>query len=188
MKKFILIAVALMMTASLAYAVGGEGDYLNRKISSGGSASDPVREYKLMRFAENGQDGTSISAGELVFLDCVSDDGVTINRLNTSTGSNDAVVGVAVDTILTADNYGTAAQTLGGRNWGYVCVGGPIDAMVKATTVAGGALIASNDTTNKGYAEPFASGAPHRAGSLFGYALDAVTSSANDCEIVVTRR
>jgi hypothetical protein len=162
-----------------------EGAYPNNKELSKGSPADAVRVYQLVRYAEGGAVARSLSAGEVVVWDCVSDDGVTIGLAGT-VGSADAVAGVVISsTIRTSDNAATAANSVGSRNWGYIQTYGICNsAMVQSTAVAGQAIGAS-DTASYGIPLTNSSG-NYRA--VFGFALDAVSSTAEDVEIFIKNR
>lgn len=125
MKKLLVlvIALSLMLGGAVAFAYD-EGGEINIKESSFGSASDPVRVYQLVRYPNFGPTiGTSLSAGDVVIWDLISDDGVTVNIIGPGaiSASNDAVAGVVVGAIPTADNQASsAAADIGRRNWGYI--------------------------------------------------------------------
>lgn len=195
MRKLILSLFGLVMACGVAFAAYDEGAAIHNRESSKGSAADPVRVYQLVRYGEVGVNVPSISAGEVVYWDVVSDDGVTINRLaylGTATGaaSTDSVAGIAVGAIPTSDNASSAANSIGSRNWGYVQTYGPCStAMVKASVTAGQALAASDTLIEGAYVigVTSANGA-NKAGSIFAFALDTVSATSNSNEIFVKNR
>lgn len=143
-KLFSLVLIALFVSANaFAYQDGGAIHTTN---GSGGTVADPVRIYQMGRYPEIGANDPGLSAGDVVLMDAVSKDGVTINLSGRGT-SVDSVIGVVVSpTIASADQAGTVFTDLGHRNWGYYQVYGTcatINVINSATVVAGGALVAS---------------------------------------------
>lgn len=125
MKKLIysILLAFLLAGNGVAFSYSNDGnDHLIE--GPGGPASDPVRVYSLVRYADQGPNRPSLSAGDVVIWNCVSDDGVTVALVGDGAGSADAVAGVVVSpTIPTDDQAGagfTASQELGRRNWGYI--------------------------------------------------------------------
>lgn len=194
MRKLILSLFALFACVGSAFAATyDEGAYTHNIEQSRGTPADPVRVYMLVRYPEVGANVASISAGEVLGWDVISDDGVTVNRLawagtNTGSTSTDAVAGVAVGTIQTADTANAASSSLGSRNWGYIQTYGycPV-AMVQSTAVAGQALAMNDTLVDAQYALPVAVSGNTRAGAIFGFALDAV-SSDGQAEIFIKNR
>ena len=195
MKKrlFAFIAIAFLISGGVAYSYE-EGSSANAKEDHPGSAADPVRVYTLVRYPDANPNTTSLSSGDVVIWDLASDDGVSVN-LNSVVGlagavlSNDAVAGVAVDTIPTSEpNTGgnTAVQDIGKRNWGYIQIYGFNSAckVDSSAILAGSGLRASAD--------------PRRAaigsislgsigGGPLGFAYDANSSATSDAAEVFIR-
>lgn len=197
MKKYFFV-LALLLATGNAFAAYDEGSAIHNKEASKGSPADPTRVYMLVRYPEVSVDTPSISAGEVLVWDAISDDGVTVNRIarptngtagmtTTGAASTDAVAGISVGTIPTADNASSAANSIGSRNWGYIQTYGLCStAMVQATTVAGGAIAANDTAGDQLYAIPV-TGANPRAGAIFAFAMDACSSDGN-CEVFVENR
>lgn len=199
MRKAYIFALALLLVGGNVMAAYDEGTAINNKEQSKGSAADPVRVYRLVRYPEVAPNVPSISAGEVLIWDMNSDDGVTVNRLAyptngatgmvafTGVGSTDSVAGIAVAEILTADVAVSASSNIGARNWGYVQTYGPAaTAMVQATTTAGGAIAANDTAGDQLYAIPV-TGVNPRAGAIFAFAMDACSSDGN-CEVFIENR
>lgn len=188
MKKLILsLFLALSLIGGGQAFAYDEGGKVNVKEASGGSSADPIRVYTLVRYAEVAANDPALSAGEVVAWDTVSDDGVTVGKIGDA-GSTDAVAGVVVSTTIpTADSTGTAAESIGRRNWGYIQTYGICNsAMVKGSIAAGQALVA--DDVNAGYAAGIPNGTASRAGSIFGFAYDASSAAASGAEIFIKNR
>lgn len=172
MKKIIsLFALAMMVSAGVAFAYQDDGNP-NTKESSGASAADPVRVYRLVRYAEIAPNHTSLSAGDVVVWDCVSDDGVTVG-LVAATNSADAVAGVVVSTTIpTADSTGTAQATVGHRNWGYIQTRGFCSNINTIGNLTAGVAIKASDTARN--ADTAVSGGLNGAlkGRAMGFAYD----------------
>lgn len=190
MKKLLysfLIAFSLF-AGGVGFAYDDGGLIANIE-SSGGYADDAIRIIQLVRYPEidpRRPDGNvGISAGDVVVWDTVSDDGVTVNLIGV-TGSIDSVAGVVVSaTIPTADASGTAAQTTGRRNWGYIQTYGlNTNVQIEATTVAGQSLIAH--PTHNGYATPADDDTV--VGRVFGFAYDAESSDTAAGEAFINIR
>lgn len=138
-KLLALSLVAIIGMGSVAFAFDEPTfSSWNQKRNVGGRQSDPVITLKLVRFASRDTGETlgvfpSISSGDAVVYDLVSDDGVTVALTNTSGDASFA--GIAVGTIQSADGGSTsAADDNGRRNWGWIAVHG----RVLANTSAGG--------------------------------------------------
>lgn len=183
MKKLISFIAILSMMGGVAYAYEykGDGNANTKRAIEGAPAYVAYREYELVRFAENGQNGVQLSAGDVVVADCVSDDGVTIGLAGT-VASTDAVKGVVVSpTIPTCDVTGSTAQTdFGRRNWGYIQVKGYCSTVniTGGPSIAGGVIVASSTAR-------FAS-APPTANSNYrpmGFAYDASTTAVGEAYI-----
>ena len=121
------------------------------KRQTGGKQSDSVRVIKLVRLSTVNPNGTSVVSGDVLVYDTVSDDGVSV-RL-TTTSADGAIAGIACTAIATSDNVGTinsAADHVGGNNWGYIVVHGPANAKVSsghaANFAVGDRFITSGDS------------------------------------------
>ncbi len=193
MKKFYSLLLALLvLSGGSAFGYQDDGNVNNKEIS-GGTAADPIRVYELVRYGESGANASSISAGDVVVWSLVSDDGVTIG-LNSVVGafgavlSNDAVAGVAVGTIPTAETAGnTAVADLGRRNWGYIQTYG-YNSAVKvdgSTILAGSGLRASADPRRAGIGSA-ATGSV--GGGPLGFAFDATSASSDAAEVFIRTR
>lgn len=189
MKKLLsLIATGLLLASSMAFAYS-DGGLINVKEMSGGTSADPVRVYRLVRYPEADANGTSLTAGDVVVWDCVSDDGVTVNVL-ASTASTDAVAGVVVATIATGEvgsAGNTAVQDIGKRNWGYIQVKGlcTFVNVAPAGGSAGVSVVASGTARNARATVAFGAlggGTPR----LLGFAYDAPAAGPNDIYIDVS--
>lgn len=181
--KFILILAVLFGIASGVAFAYDEGSQRNTKLAHPGLDADPVRVITLVRYAESAQNELPLSAGDVVLWDCLSDDGVTVGLLS-SINSRDAVAGVAVGTIPTAEVGGfSAANDAGKRNWGYIQIEGLCTFVNIAPTsgVAGSALIAS--PTARCATTSTATLGPTR---VLGFAYDA--SSTGQSEVLVDVR
>ena len=188
MKK-IYIVLALSVLFGIGNGVNcfayDDGGAVNLKENSGGATSDPVRVYQLVRYPETGANRTTLSAGEVVIWDVISDDGVTVNSPAAVgiTTSTDAVAGVVVSSlgIPTADNVtGTAVTDMGKRNWGYIqtyglCSSVMIEPLTGGNVAAGQGLRAS---ATRGYASAsrISVSLTDAPGSL-GFSYDAVATS-----------
>lgn len=198
MRKLYFLVLSLLLVTGTAFAAYDEGSAIHNKETSKGSPADATRVYMLVRYPEVEANAPSVSAGEVMFVDAISDDGVTANRLarptngspgmtSTSASSADAVWGVAVGTIPTADNASSAANSIGSRNWGYIQTYGECaSALVQSTTVAGGAIAANDTAGDQAYAIPITSAIP-RTGAIFAFALDACSSDGS-CQIFIENR
>ncbi len=155
MRKYLVLALTLLTVtfgvSSSAFAVNKPDSIGMIKRVTGSGEDTPTRVYKLVRYGSNTNLGTnpSISAGEAVVYDTISDDGITIRRSTTS--GDGAFAGIAVTEIPTSDaSTGTAASDdLGRRNWGYIIVHGPTTAYVRAAgtngNLAGDRFMTSSD-------------------------------------------
>ena len=184
MKKQIFALFAILsLVSGYAYAYDADGNANTKREIAGAPAYSAYREYQLVRFANRGENVPSLSAGDVVAADCVSDDGVTV-AIPGTTNSADAVRGVVVSaTIPTCDVAGTTAQTdFGRRNWGYVQVKGLCTKINMDTTdIAAGASFRCATTTK--YATSMSNVyAPGQ--KIMGFAYDTGTlSNTNDVYI-----
>lgn len=188
MKKIIsiMLFVALFVGVGVAFAGIDDGDKIHTKLSSNGMASDPIRIYQIVRFPAWGNSKLSASAGDVVLWDLVSDDGVTINYSHHLgvTASSDAVAGVVIGTIQTADSAGTVTTDVGKRNWGYIQVYG-INERVKvdkSNIAAGEGLRASQ---HSGRASATDGEATTHGGASLGFAYDASASTEASIEVFI---
>ena len=186
MKKLIysFIITSFLLGGGVAFAYD-DGGLVNKIESSGGYADDAVRVLQLVRYPEIDPNRPSISAGDVVVWDTISDDGVTVNYLDKA-GSVDSVAGVIVSaTIPTADASGTAAQTTGRRNWGYMQTYGlNTNVQIEATTVAGQSLTVH--PTHNGFATPADDDTV--VARVFGFAYDAESSDTAAGEAFINAR
>lgn len=148
MKKFysFLLALGLILAGVNGYAYSTDGNP-HLMDDSTATPADAVRVYRLVRFAQNSLDSVTLSGGDVVVWDCVSDDGVTIG-LVTTVGSADAVAGVVVSPFIpTADSTGTAANSIGRRNWGYIQTSGLCTTVnITGGSATTGATLKASDT------------------------------------------
>ena len=178
MKKiFVFLFVAILLLGGMAYA--GNTDILGQ----GGFQSDPHRIYRLVRFMPTSGSATSItlSAEAIVIWDTTSDDGVTITT--TTTSGDAAVAGVVPVAILTPDVCGrSAADDIGGRNWGMLQTYGLAQVTVNSAGSAGvnKAIGTSAAATQAGMYS--GSGTPN--GNSAGFAYD--SGSGTDVEVFLT--
>lgn len=193
MKKLFAFIATLALLGGVAFAAYDEGTAINNKEKSAGNPSTPVRVYQLVYYPEVHANVASISAGEVLFWDIISDDGVTVNRpavLTKSTGatSADSVAGVAVGAIPTCDTAAGASSSIGSRSWGYIQTYGPNSATLVSSTVAAGQALEA-DPVNPGYAKGFLNqdASAGNAGSIFAFAYDAVSSSGQ-AEVFIKNR
>jgi len=163
MRKALFGFLALLLSAGVAMAYDQPVD--PGLVEHGGSsAAEGVKVYRLVRNPVVLANTGSFSSGEVVVWDTVSDDNVTVNYPSRVgiTGSSDAVAGVVVGTIPTADSTGTAVTDLGKRNWGYIQIYGKALASVDGTGITvgrglrasqfDGAFVAAETTDSGGVA------------------------------------
>lgn len=186
MKKLysILLALGLLVGGvNVAHAYSSDGNP-NLKDESTATPADPVRVYRLVRYPENQVDSVTLSAGDVVVWDCVSDDGVSVTLVS-SANSTDAVAGVVVSPFIpTADSSNSAANSIGRRNWGYVQTSGLCTvANVTSGGAAGTALRASQTARYATAATVTPTGTTQR---IMGFAYDA--SSQGQAEVYVDLR
>ena len=190
----ILFGIGSVGIVSNAFAYATDGKVANIE-GSGSTAADPVRVYQLVRYGESGVNNSSLTEGDVVIWDIVSDDGVSVNLVGTAGNpavSNDAVAGVVVSpTILTQDATGnTAVQDIGRRNWGYIQTYGLNTAA--NISVAAGACTASNGLRASGAArnaDCIPAGTPTQGGgATLGFTYDTVSATGTDNEIFIRVR
>ena len=181
MKRLLSFVAILSLVSGMAYAYDADGNVNVKRSMDGAPASVAYREYQLVRYANNGANSPSLSAGDVVVGNCVSDDGITVD-LAGATNSVDAVRGVVVSsTIPTCDVTGTTAVTdFGRRNWGYVQVKGLCTTVnVLSGPTVGSSLVASASARYAG--APISGNSGQR---FLGFAYDASGSgNANDVYI-----
>lgn len=180
MKKFysiFLLGFILLAGNSFAYDEGAKTHNIE---DSTGPQDVPVRVYQLVRFPFSGVGniGVAVSAGDVLMWDTISDDGITVNILSElSATSLDAVAGVAVGAIPTADVVGnTASLDTGRRNWGYVQTYGLNETVNQDGTLVVGRAIGA--TLNRKCGNLADTGAGRTQRSL-GFALDTQATSGN---------
>lgn len=181
MKKMMLVFALLFTFAGTSHAIDFPTDIGEIKSVKGGRQSEPSRVYKLVRYADEGNNTATISSGTAVVYDTVSDDGVTIG-LSTTAGSA-SFAGIAVTSIYTSDTSGStsAADDEGRRNWGYIIVHGPTTANTTsgADGTAGDAFYISGDSGKVGKAPVLTSATTvsvARSGGFFMDTFSAATS------------
>lgn len=188
MKRFKLVALLAaisLLSASTSFAGYDEGAFVNKKLESGGTSDTPVRVYTLVRNPSFGALGgignIGFSTGDVLIWDPISDDGITVNEVGRGgiTLCSDAVAGVAVGEIPTADvQASSAAADVGRRNWGYVQVYG-LHTTVKTDTSTidvGEGLRASNTARRARGSNDNASGGDEHYPASLGFAYDATSS------------
>lgn len=184
--RFVLtLSVLLGIGSGSVYAYDADGNPNTKREISGAPGSIAYREYQLVRYAENGPNGTSLSQGDVVVGDCVSDDGITV-AVAGATNSVDAVRGVVVSvTIPTCDVTGTTAVIdFGRRNWGYVQVKGlctKVNMFGSNLAPAGSSVVASATARNA----VSATATQGQGGvKILGFAYDtAVAGNSNEVNI-----
>lgn len=189
--RFALVLSVLLGIGSnrVAFAAYSEGSAAHHLEEHDGPASNPVTVLTLVRYANADVDAPPITAGDVVIWNFVSDDGVTIDLAAAST---DAVAGISVGTIPTAETMSnTAVQDLGKRNWGYIQIYGyyPTCKIDGTTIAAGGGLRASptaRRATTSNATGLIQSGA--NGGSSLGFAYDASSAQAESAEVFVRTR
>lgn len=153
MKKLFILALivgVLFATSGVAMAVNpfpGNGSILK---NPGGPNWEPVKVYKLVRYALRGNSTVPLSAGAAVLYDVNSADGVTVSIDPARADVLANFAGIVAATIPTADAGSTgASDDAGYSNWGYIQVHGPatakINAGAHAEIVKGAAFYASKD-------------------------------------------
>lgn len=196
-KLFIsLLAIASLIGGGLSYAYydeGGNGGAPNVKDTSGGPVGTPVRVYTLVRYPVFSPNVPSLSAGDVVLWDTISDDGITINTMGEGgvTISNDAVAGVVASlAIPTADVQGnTATQDVGRRNWGYIQTYGlNTDCNIDGTTITVGQALIPSSVARKASATVGANTNDISIANPLGFAFDATSTSANGRKVFVRTR
>lgn len=194
MKKFLVISLAVLLSASLVYAVpatnnSGPGDILgNGKIDS-----KPHKIFRLVRFVPGSGDPTnipSLTTDSIVVWDTNSDDGVTITTSATSCDSR--VAGIVVTAIPTQDVNcagNTATADIGHRNWGWLQTYGKhqVAAFCANSVISEGGsfgvgLLAGSAS---GYPNVGQTSVPTNAGRA-GFVMDAVTASQANVTVFIT--
>lgn len=181
-KQIIALFAILALIGNVAYAYDADGNANVKRQVDGAPAYFAYREYQLVRYPASGNQ-ISLSAGDVVLRDCISDDGISVNLASQGT-SVDAVAGVVVSaTIPTADVVGTTAQTdFGRRNWGYIQVKGLCTyANVNGgTATSGSSLIASSTLPRYATASTGSAATTQR---LLGFAYDASAQGQSEVDI-----
>lgn len=186
MKKYIISLVALLtLVSGQAFATQGEGSggpNAKREIS-GAPGFVPYKEYQLVRYGENGPNSATLSAGDVVTWDCVSDDGVTIGLVG-AVNSVDAVAGVVVSTVInTVEVTGTTPGVdYGRRNWGYIQVRG----LSTKVNVTGGSAVVGSSLVASATARYATAALPINGGQRnLGFAYDA-SEQGNSSDVMIT--
>lgn len=128
MRKLYILAVAIfaITLSQPAFAIN-EPSFANQEKKSmpGALQGEPIRVVKLVRYSTRGNSTTSLTSGDAVVYDTVSDDGISVRR--TTSSGDGAFAGITAVTILTADsNASSAFDDAGLRNWGWIVVHGPM--------------------------------------------------------------
>ena len=188
MKKLsILLVFALLLSCGVALAFTEASDP-GLKETGSETIAQGVRIYRIVRnpITNTTSTAASMASSEVVIWDLVSDDGVTVNY-TTNVGisvSNDAVAGVVVGSIPTADATSPVAD-LGKGNWGYIQIYGKALAKVDSSAITAGEGLRASATDKLG------TGAGHnginQSGDALGFAYDA-SSSASTINVFVRAR
>lgn len=192
--RFFLIAAFILGGSVSAFAYQDDGNVHSTE-SSNATAADPVRVYQLVRYpvtaAGNSTSvSTTVSAGDVVVWDTVSDDGVTINVVNAGSQSCDAVAGIVVSPTITGDTGAVSAVSdIGHKNWGYIQTYGlNTTAKITGAVVFAGQALAADPTT-PGYFTGITSGANAQINrTRAGFAYDTQGSTSSSVEVFVNLR
>ena len=196
-KKFLSLALLLASVFSFvslpsAHAIGEPNFAEWENKSDKGGDRHPARVLKMVRNPLRGQDDTSLVSGDVVVVDTVSDDGLTVTR--TTNSHDNAIAGIVVTTIPTADSNSTIyTEDRGRRNWGWIIVHGPANARITAGGAGGAAardaFITSTDSGTVTDANAISGG--NDADTLAtamgrgGFFLDAPGASDTSAEVFV---
>ena len=186
-----LLSVFILLSALTVPAFSYDHPLVAGNIEqSNGTAADGVRVYRLVRNPicpplATVQTGI-MNSSDAVLWDLVSDDGVSVNypsRLGIST-SSDAIAGILVTSIPSAEGINSASNDLGRRNWGYIQIYGKCYASFDA--LGGGAVV------GQGFRASILDGNvvnahSNGAGGGFGFAYD-TSSGGGDTEVFVRAR
>lgn len=160
MKKSLILSLAgLFLFGGVVFAAPSsnrnqipEPTQTGIKLSSlriGSTEDDAIRVFKLVRFSTQSPNQAAVVSGDALVYDTNSADGVSVRY--TTTSADGSFAGIAVTTIQSADAGSTTAfDDLGHRNWGWICVHGPVLANNTAGgtngAVAGSIMITSTDS------------------------------------------
>lgn len=180
MKKLfsLLLLAASLAWGGVAFAYSDDGS-VHQTNYSGGTASDNIRVYQLARYGDQGPNVASVSQGDVVVWDCISDDGVTVG-LVTTVASSDAVAGVVISTTIPTDDHTglLASAELGNRNWGYIQTRGLCTFVHFAPT---GSAVVGRGAKASDLAGFAASSSTADSGRKLGFSMDASPSgNTND--------
>lgn len=194
-KLFSLVALS-MLVATSAYAKNYPTyDSYSILNAEGSREGEPTRKVVLVRYPSRDANAASISSGDALIWDTVSDDGVSVQKSEVS-GDN-AFAGIAATTIQSAEvAAGSAKADAGYRNWGYMVVWGPTTANVTAGGTgahsAGDFFITSNDlakittmNSRAGTTDMILAEGRKLIGGRGGIFLDAVTAADTTAEVFV---
>lgn len=133
MRKSFLFLMGFLLVAGSAFAGYDEPTYqeAHKVNNSALNQKEAYREIKLVRYAERGENGTSLVSGDAVVYSNVSNDGVSV--LRTIQSADGSFAGIVCTTIQTGNTGATIySDNRGDRNWGYIVVYGPANAGVTA--------------------------------------------------------
>ena len=148
----------LLLILSLGFLVGGPSAYALDDVTydnvfrlnvSQSQKASAVRILKLVRNPFSGNDSVTISSGDAVVYDSLSDDGITVT--STTTSGDNSFAGIAAMSINSSDASASAtyAEDAGRRNWGWIVVHGPAIASIRAggsnLNLVGDLFITSSD-------------------------------------------
>lgn len=186
-KLFLLLIIAASLFGGNAFAYNDDGN-VNIKETSGGSNADPVRVYMLVRYPEIQASANflALSAGDVVVWDTISDDGVTINRVQASGQSRDAVAGIVVATITADVASSSAVNDIGRKNWGYIQTYGICTTAKTSSAInfAGQNIAASNTS---GFVTAIEQAAANNNAARLGFAYDTASAGAS-VEVFINTR
>ena len=188
MKKLFSFLLVGLFVSSVAFAIDSPSDP-GEKEGARLVIGQPLKVYQLVRNPQTGLDSTTFASGDVLLWDTVSDDGVTVNRVGNTdiTTSSDAVAGVVVGSIPTADDQGAVdpANDRWKNNWGYIQTYGPAIAKIDASAVAVGEGLRGSATASRAVGV----GGGTDASASLGFAMDAKSGgSTGDIEIFVRTR
>lgn len=200
MKKLIygFLIASFLISGGVAFA----GDYdesgaiRNTKLQHPGQASDPCKVVEFVRWADAGPNQPSLTSGDVVIWDLLSDDGVTISLVQALVAnadiasSSDAVAGVCIGTIPTAEtNIGglSPAASEGRRNWGYIQIYGfnPNVKVDSSTISAGDGLKASGDPRRAKTVVRNTYSSQGNGGATLGFAYDATSATTDGVDVFI---
>ena len=187
LKSIPLFAIALMVsTMAVAFDQPSDpGEIEGKKLVLG----QPVKVYQLVRNPLVGDNDTSFASADVLLWDTVSDDGVTVNRVGNTdiSASSDAVAGVVVGSIPTADDNGAVdpSSDRWKNNWGYIQTYGIALVDVDGSNIAVGEGLRASATANQ--ATAVGGDLTSNGGASLGFAMDASTTTGTIEAFVRTR-